>query len=88
MLKFEQKTNIKFMCRLGKSISETLIASQTVNGVDSLKKTAIYEWFSRFRGGHESLEDESRSGRQATETRKNGLASETVNQIRPKNDHR
>ncbi|GBM34228.1 hypothetical protein AVEN_60570-1 [Araneus ventricosus] len=35
-------------------------------GDDSLKKTAIYEWFSRFRGGHESLEDEIRSGRLST----------------------
>ena len=58
MSQFEQRANIKFMCRLGKSASETLLALQTVYGDDSLMKTAVYEWFSRFKDGQESLEDE------------------------------
>lgn len=30
---------------------------------DSLKNTAVYEWFSKFQFGNESLEDVSHSGR-------------------------
>ncbi|XP_066581459.1 protein GVQW3-like [Prorops nasuta] len=68
MSQFEQRANIRFMCRLGKSAAETLLLLQKVCGDNSLKKkkTAVYEWFSRFKGGQESLEDEYRSGRPST----------------------
>lgn len=81
MSQFEQRANIKFMCRLGKSASETLLALQTVYGDDSLKKTAVYEWFSRFKDGQESLEDESRSGRPST-SRNEGMVERVKQLIR------
>lgn len=81
MSQFEQRANIKFMCRLGKSASETLLALQTVYGDDSLKKTAVYEWFSRFKDGQESLEDESRSGRPST-SRNEGMIERVKQLIR------
>jgi len=65
MSQFEQRTNIKFMCRLGKSASETLSALQQVYGDTALQKSAVYDWFSRFKNGQET-EDDQRSGRPST----------------------
>jgi histone-lysine N-methyltransferase SETMAR len=66
MSQFEQRANIKFMCRLGISASETLSALQQVYGDTALKKSAVYDWFSRFKNGQEKLEDDQRSGRPST----------------------
>jgi len=66
MSQFEQRANIKFMCRWGKSASETLSALHQVYGDTSLKKTAVYDWFSRFKNGKETLEDDQRIGRPST----------------------
>jgi len=53
------------MCRLGKSASETLSALQQVYGDTALKKSAVYDWFSRFKNGQET-EDDQRRGRPST----------------------
>jgi transposase len=66
MSQLEQRANIKFMCRWGKSASETLSALQQVYGDTALKKSAVYDWFSRFKNGQEKLEDDQRSGRPST----------------------
>jgi len=66
MSQFEQHANIKFMCRLGKSASETLSALQQVHGDTALKKSAFYDWFSQFKNGQEKLEDDQCSGRSST----------------------
>jgi len=66
MSQFEQRTNIKFMCRLGKSASETLSALQQVYSDTALKKSTVYDWFSCFKNGQEKLEDDQRSGRPST----------------------
>jgi len=65
MSQFKQRTNIKFMCRLGKSASETLSALQQVYGDTALKKSEVYNWFSQFKNGQET-EDDQRSGRPST----------------------
>jgi len=65
MSQFEQRANIKFMCRLRKSASETLSALQQVYGDTALKKSAV-DWFSRFKNGQEKLEDDQCSGRPST----------------------
>jgi len=65
MSQFEQRADIKFMCRLGKSASETLLALQQVYGNTALKKSAVYDWFSRFKNGQETVDDQ-RSGRPST----------------------
>jgi len=36
------------------------------SGDEALKKTAVYDWFKRFKNGQKSLEDEERSGRTST----------------------
>jgi len=66
MSQFEQRATIKFMCRLGKSASEMLSAMQQVYGDTALKKSAVYDWFSRFKNGQEKLKDDRRSGRPST----------------------
>ncbi|PNF30284.1 hypothetical protein B7P43_G15336 [Cryptotermes secundus] len=66
MSQFEQRANIEFMCKLGKSASETQSALQQVYGDTALKKSAVYHWFSRFKNGQETLEDDQRSGRPST----------------------
>ena len=66
MSQFEQRANIKFMCRLGKSASETLSALQQVYGDTAVKKSTVYNSFSRFKNGQEKLEDDQRSGRPST----------------------
>ena len=52
--------------RLGKPASETLSALQQVYGDTALNKSAVYDRFSRFKNGQETLEDDQRSGRPST----------------------
>ena len=66
-LELEQRTNITFLVKLGKSgneIRETLVQ---VYGDNAMKKTAVYKWVKRFSEGRESVTDEERSGRPTTE---------------------
>ncbi|PNF22340.1 hypothetical protein B7P43_G18376 [Cryptotermes secundus] len=58
MSQFEERANIKFTCNLEKSASETLSALQQVYGDTALKKSAAYDWFSQFKNGKETLEDD------------------------------
>jgi hypothetical protein len=66
MSQSEQRANIKFMFKRGKSATETLQVLQKVYGDDALKKTVVYEWFNQFKNGQETLEDEPRTGRPST----------------------
>ncbi|PNF21376.1 hypothetical protein B7P43_G15469 [Cryptotermes secundus] len=66
MLQFEQRANIEFMCKLGKFASETLLGLQQIYGDTALNKSAVYYWFSRFKDGQETSEDDQRSGRPST----------------------
>jgi len=66
MSQFEQRLNLRFMCRWGKSASETLSALQQVYGYTILKKSAVYDRFSRFKNVQETLEGDERSGRPST----------------------
>ncbi|XP_035210355.1 RRP12-like protein, partial [Stegodyphus dumicola] len=60
--------NVEFIT--GSEAEETLLALQLVYRNNSLKKTSVYEWLSRFRAGQESLEDESHNGRPSTSRNK------------------
>lgn len=66
MSQFEQRANIKFCSKLGKTAAETLECLKAVYSDEALKKTAVYDWFKRFKNGQESLENEERSGRPST----------------------
>ena len=65
---YEQRVNVKFCYKLGKTFSETFEMIRTVYGDDSLSRTQCYEWFRRFKEGRESVEDDHRSGRPSTST--------------------
>jgi transposase len=43
-----------------------LSALQQVYGDTALKKSAVYDWFSRFKNGQEIWKDDQRSGRPST----------------------
>jgi hypothetical protein len=61
MSQFEQRANMKFMCRLGKSASETLSTLQQLYDDTALKKFAVFDLFSRFKNEQE-MEDGSAAG--------------------------
>ncbi|PNF22845.1 hypothetical protein B7P43_G18091 [Cryptotermes secundus] len=66
MSQFEQHVNIKFMCKLGKSASETQSALQQVYGDTALKKSAVYDWIIWFKNGQEMLKNDQRTRRPST----------------------
>jgi len=68
----EQRTTIKFCFKVGLSAKNSFEMLQKSYDELCLKKTAVYEWFGRFREGQESVVDDERSGRPSTtQTNKN-----------------
>ena len=65
-LELEQRTNIKFLVKLGKTGGEIRDMLTEVYGDQAMKKTAVYKWIKRFSEGVESVADEERSGRPVT----------------------
>ena len=76
-LELEQRTNIKFLVKLGKSGNEMRVMLVQVKGDNAMQKTAVYKWVKRFSEGRESVTDEERSGRPAT-----SRTEETIAKIR------
>ncbi|GBM84251.1 Putative uncharacterized protein FLJ37770 [Araneus ventricosus] len=64
----EQRVNIKFCFKLGKTATETHEMLVKVYGVDAVSKKCVFEWFKSFRDGKEDVKDEKRSGRPPTST--------------------
>ncbi|KAJ4440585.1 hypothetical protein ANN_08730 [Periplaneta americana] len=62
----EQRVNIKFCYKLGKTATETHGMLVQVYGREAVSRKCVYEWFKRFREGKETIEDEPRSGRPST----------------------
>jgi hypothetical protein len=54
----EQRMNMKFYFKLGKTAIETHEMLVRVYGDAAVSRKAVYKWFERFRGGAESTEDE------------------------------
>ena len=73
-LELEQRTNIKFLVKLGKSGNEIREMLVQVYGDDAMKKTAVYWWVKRFSEGRESVTDEERSGWPTTSRTKENIA--------------
>ena len=61
----EQHAAVKFCFLLGKSAAETIVMLKTAYEDAALSKTRVYEWFSRFKNGEMSIEDQPRSRRPA-----------------------
>lgn len=61
-MNIEQRANIKFCFKLGKSFTETHELMQQVYGDDCLSRSRVHEWFKRFQEGRETLEDDQHVG--------------------------
>lgn len=59
----EQRICIKFCFKLGKTANETHKMLVQAFGESSMKKTSAFEWYSRFKNGRISVNDDERSGR-------------------------
>jgi len=57
---------MKYCFLLGKSAGETVLMLQEAFKEEALSKTQVYEWYSCFKGGEMSCEDQPRSGRPST----------------------
>ena len=71
----EQRTNIIFIVKLGKSGNEIREMLVQVYGDNAMKKTAVYKWVKRFSEGRESVTDEEKSGRPATSRTEENIAN-------------
>ena len=63
MAALEQRSAITFCVANKKSTQETFERLKTVFGNNTMKKTALYNWYSKFEQGDNSVTDEKRSGR-------------------------
>ena len=60
-MSIDQRANIKFSFKLGKTFTETPQMMKKVYGDDCLSRSRM--WFKRFQEGWKALEDDERSGR-------------------------
>jgi hypothetical protein len=62
-VKVEQRVNVKFLAKLGKSAIETYNLSVDVYGDECLSRPQVFEWFKRFKEGRGQIEGDPRPGR-------------------------
>jgi len=65
-LKLEQRANIKFCVKLGKSGVETFDMIRRVCGNEAMSRARCFEWHARFKRGRTSLEDDESLGQPST----------------------
>lgn len=75
----EQRANIKFCFKLGKTAQETFTLMKNVYGDQCLSRAQVFRWFARFRDGREDLEDNERSPKPRTSRNETNI--EKVSQI-------
>ena len=69
----EQRINLKFLVRLGKTPSDALGMLQEVYGDETMSCSRVFEWHKRFKEGHKDVEDDSRSGKPSTSRTANNV---------------
>ena len=57
----EQRANIKFCFKLGKTAAETVELMRQVYRDNCLSRAQIFRWYARFKRGVETTEDEATS---------------------------
>ena len=62
-MNFEQRANIKFCFKLGKTFTETHNLMKQVYGDNCVARTSVYEWYTRFKNGREDINDDAHTGR-------------------------
>ena len=78
-MSIEQQINLKFLVCLGKISTELLKLLQGIYGDDTMSRTRLFKWHSRFKEGREEVEDDYRSGRPST-----SRTDKTVERVRQK----
>ena len=56
----EQRANITFCFKLGKTVAETVELMRQVYGDNCLSRAQLFRWYTRFKSGVETTEDEAR----------------------------
>jgi len=56
----EQRVAIKFCFKSSLSATETLVLVQKANGNDTLNRSNVFRWYSKFQDGRELAEDDER----------------------------
>ena len=59
----EQRAYIKFFLKLGKTATECHEMLKTAFGEQVMGRSQTFQWFSRFKAGRTSIDDDERSGR-------------------------
>ena len=72
----EQRINIKFCVKIGKSASETLPLLTVAYGEYAMKELSVFEWHRWFKEGREGVQDDSSSGQ--PKTQRTGANVDTV----------
>jgi len=62
----EQRVNMKFCFKLGKSATEIHDMLVQVYGDAAVIRKTVYKWFEQFHSGSESIDDEETPGRHST----------------------
>ena len=62
----EQRANLKFLAKLGKTTSKSFATLQQVDGEETMSRTHAFKWHKRFKEEREAVEDDPRSGRPST----------------------
>jgi hypothetical protein len=60
--KLEQRANMKFCVKLGKSGAETFEMIRCAYGNEAMCRATCFEWHAHFKRGRTSIEDDERSG--------------------------
>jgi hypothetical protein len=59
----EQRVAIKFCFKAGLSATETLVLVQKAYGNETMNRSKVFRWYSRFQDGRELVDDDERGGR-------------------------
>uniref|UniRef100_A0A8C4WUG0 Mos1 transposase HTH domain-containing protein n=1 Tax=Eptatretus burgeri TaxID=7764 RepID=A0A8C4WUG0_EPTBU len=62
----EQRANLKFLAKLGKTPFESFTMLQQVYREETMSRTRAFEWHKRYKEGREEVEDDPQSGRPST----------------------
>ena len=64
-MNFEQRANIKFCLKLGKTFTETFELIKQVYDNNFLTRDRVHEWFKRFKEGREDIKDDEHPGQKS-----------------------
>lgn len=62
-MNFEQRANVKFCFKLGKTFTETFELMRKDYENDWLFCTRVYKWFKKFKAGRKDIKDDEYTGR-------------------------